>query len=403
MQNRWIALTYIAVAELLALSVWFSASSVALQIDADWHLGPVASAALTSAVQAGFVAGALASSWTGLADRIPGRRLLTASALACAVANGLFVFSGGFAAGILLRFLTGVALAGVYPVAVKLLAEWFPSRRGLAMGMLIAALTAGSALPHLIVFALGSVAWQDVVAASTVCAAAAAGIAGLLLRDSGVRMNPRAVSLSGVSEIVRNRPVMLANHGYFGHMWELYAMWTWLPAFLYASDRFSWRGAARLDAASLGAFVCIGVAGALGAVSAGWAADRFGRTAVAIASLSVSGLCAVGIGWTYRGPVALTLSVAVLWGVSIIADSAQFSVVVTELVPQDLQGSALAFQMAIGFLITVVSINMMPAVVAWLHWKYAMAVLALGPAWGLAAMVRLRRLPEARRLAGGLR
>ncbi|CAB1128313.1 MFS transporter [Candidatus Hydrogenisulfobacillus filiaventi] len=404
-EGRWRALFWITVAELAAMSVWFSASAVAPALERAWQLVPALAPWLTGAVQLGFVAGALIGAATGLPDRVPSRRLFTAAALMAAFANAglLAAGPGTVAAALGLRLLTGAALAGVYPVAVQWVAAWFPRNRGLAVGILIGGLTVGSALPRLLTGLPLLAHWRPVVAGSSLLALLAAAVAWGLAPDPPQAVPPPPFRWDQLGAVLRDRPVMWANTGYWGHMWELYAMWTWLPAFLAAS----W---ARLGSphqvrvwAGLAGFAAIGGAGLAGALAGGWAADRWGRTAATIAALSLSGSMALLIGFTFRAAPLLTLGVALVWGFAVIADSAQFSAAVTELAPEDRRGTALTFQMATGFLLTVASIDL----VAWLRarggWAWAFPPLAAGPLLGLLAMARLRRHPDALRMAGGRR
>jgi MFS family permease len=284
-----------------------------------------------------------------------------------------------------LRWLTGVAIAGVYPIAVKMVATWFERARGLAIGILIAGLTLGSALPQFI-RGLGALDhWQAIVGGASVLA-----VGGGLLVWFSIPDDPRlrfgALQWGALGAILRERPVMLANGGYLGHMWELYAMWTWLPAFLLASWAPALGGARLSAAAAVAAFAIIGLAGAAGALLGGWVADRYGRTFTTIAAMATSGLCALAIGWTFQGPPWLTALLAAGWGASVIADSAQFSASVTELSPPAIVGSAVTFQMAVGFLITILSINLVPVACDALSWRWAFAVLAVGPLLGCVAM-----------------
>ena len=402
---RWRVLLVLGLGELLAMSPWFSASAVAPLLVRGWGLDGLDLPLLTIAVQLGFVVGALLLAATGAADVVSGRILFLAGAGLAAVANlGFAYVASDLVSAIPFRFLTGFALAGVYPVGMKIIAGWFRLDRGLAIGVLVGALTVGSALPYLFraVGIVSGLDWQAVVASASV-----AGILGGVLVASLVPVGPfdeRAprFSLSVARRAFGERSVRLANLGYLGHMWELYAMWTWIPAFFAAS--FAAAGLADPAAASFAAFAVVG-AGGLGCVVAGRIADRIGRTALTMGAMAVSGTSALAIGFLFGAPPALTLVLGIVWGITVVADSAQFSVAITELGPPGTAGSALALQTASGFLLTGVTILFVGLVSATggPGWQVAFALLAVGPAVGIAAMARLRRLPEATRMAGGHR
>jgi MFS family permease len=399
MTERTRALILVAAAELLGMSLWFTASAVAPQIAKEWHLTEATASWLTLAVQIGFVAGTLVSALANLPDVVSPRLLFAVCALLAAVTNALFaIFAHGAVSGIALRFLTGALLAGVYPPGMKVIATWFREGRGFALGVLVGALTFGKASPYL-VNAVGSSSWRVNVGVVSILAAAGGLIILFFVGDGPYALPSQRFDMAQVTAVVRNRGVRLANFGYFGHMWELYAMWTWAPAMIRAS-----LGASGDPAwlAEVAAFVVI-ASGAVGCIAAGRLADRIGRTVVASAAMAVSGVCCGVIGFLYgHSPIAL-LIVAAIWGATVVADSAQFSACVTELSDPRYIGTALTLQTCIGFLITTVSIRLMPVVVAHTTWKYAFAVLAPGPLLGIIAMMRLRRLPEAMRIAQGRR
>ena len=402
--SRWRALFLITVAELLAISVWFSASAVTGALSRQWHLSGTAVTWLTALVQLGFVAGALISATLGLADRFRPRTLMGWGAFGAALTTValLGLPHGGWGAFVL-RALTGACLALVYPVAVQWVARWFPRQRGLAVGILIGGLTIGSALPHLLVGMPLLQNWQGVMAGSAGLALVSWALVLWVVPEHPGPFHPPAFRWNRVGAVLRDQPVMWANLGYWGHMWELYAMWTWLAAFFLASWASHWRGQILIGVVGGASFAAIGLAGLAGALAGGWAADRWGRTRATIGAMGVSGAMALMIGLTYRQAPWLTMLVALVWGFSVIADSAQFSTAVTELSPDALQGSALTLQMAVGFLVTIGSIDL----VGWLQpiigWSYVLMVLAVGPAIGMWAMARLRRRPESLRLAYGRR
>jgi MFS family permease len=387
------------------MSPWFSASAVAPLITEQLSLTGLDLPMLTIAVQLGFVVGALLLAITGAADVLPARGLFLAGALGAAGANlGFAYLADSLGGAVAFRFVTGFALAGVYPVGMKIVTGWFRRERGLAIGILVGALTVGASLPYLF-RALGAVSgldWRAIVAS-----ASAAGVLGGLLVGAWVGRGPFDVAAPRFSLAVARRAfgepsVRLANVGYLGHMWELYAMWTWIPLFFAAS--FTAAGLTDPAIASLAAFLVV-AAGGFGCAGAGLLADRIGRTTLTIGAMAVSGSTAVIIGFLFGAPPALTLVVGVAWGVSVVADSAQFSAAVTELGPPGTAGSALALQTASGFLLTGVTITLVGLLSASdaLGWRLVFALLAAGPLVGIAAMWRLRRRPEAVRMANGHR
>ena len=380
----------IALVLVLAMAVWFSASAVVPALATQWHLSAGAAAWMTAPVQAGFVLGAVGSAVLGLADRIRPHLLVAccaAGAAGCTLVMALF--ADGPLAAVPLRFATGAFLAGVYPVCMKLMASWSPpADRALAMGALIGCLALGSALPHLI-DGLGRLNWRAVLAAAAATAFCAAIVAGALVRSGpqfpagdGIRHSGYALGM------FTDRGPRLVSLAYFGHMWELYALWTWLPAFLIASGTTTTghEGASGIDA-----FLAIGVAGLAGCLLGGWAADRLGRAATAAAALTVSGACCLLSPLFFTAGRPWLLAFTTVWGAAVIADSGVFSTLLSELADCRYVGTALTTQTAIGFLLTIVTIQVIPLTAAVTGWRYAFLPLAAGPMTALPALAALNR------------
>ena len=397
--KRWRVLTLLSIAELLAMSLWFSGSAVVPALKVEWQLSDATAGWLTVAVQLGFVAGTLLSAFLNLPDIINVRYLFFLSALAGALANTAFGYiAGGATLAIGLRFLTGMFLAGVYPPGMKIMATWFRSSRGMALGVLVGALTLGKATPYL-VNSVGSTNWRSNVLFVSLLAVIGGVIVLLFVEDGPFALPAARFDWTQVVKVFRNRGVRLASLGYFGHMWELYAMWTWTPVMIRASLAEQGSSASFAEVAS---FIVIGC-GAIGCVVAGLVADRVGRTLVTSWAMTISGSCCLAIGFAFGAHPVVLLLIAAIWGASVVADSAQFSTCVTELGDPQYIGTALTIQTSLGFLLTTISIELIPQFVKMFGWRYAFALLAPGPFLGVLAMLWLRHLPEAVKIANGRR
>jgi len=387
--RRWRQLILLSLAELFGMSLWLAAAAVGPQFAARWQLSPSQSGWLVTIVQLGFVLGTATTAVLNLADVIPSKRLFAASALAGAAANAALVHAPTYERALVLRLVTGFALAGVYPPAMKMISTWFRSQRGLGIGTVVGALTVGKASPYL-VHAFPGAGIAAVLYTVTGFAVLSAAIVTVGYHDGPYAFPSRPFSWSLVGTVFKEREWRLATGGYLGHMFELYSMWTWAPVFIAASAAASGMatGARTTEIASLVSFLAI-AAGGVGCVWGGLVADRRGREWLVTVAMAASGACAVLIGLTFGRLFWVVAAVAIVWGFFVVADSAQFSALVTESVPAHAVGTALTLQTSLGFLLTMVSIQLVPPAEALVGWRWAFAMLALGPVFGIAAIRRL--------------
>jgi MFS family permease len=383
-------LAVLAMAELLGMSLWFAASAVAPQLSEVWDVDSTQAGWLTTIVQLGFVTGTAVTAALNLADIVPSRLLFASAALAGAIANAAVLSAGGFQSALASRFLTGLFLAGVYPPAMKMISTWFKSQRGLAIGTVVGALTIGKATPYL-VHAIPGVGVRPVVFTASIGAVIAALLVGVGYREGPYPFAARPFSWSLVADVVRVREWRLATGGYLGHMFELYAFWTWIPAFLAASAAaIAAESRPGNEVVSLIAFGTIAVGGA-GCVWGGVTADRIGRERLVTIALAASGTCCLLIGFLFGAQMWVIAPLALVWGFFVVADSAQFSALVTESVPAHAVGTALTIQTSIGFLLTMLPMQIVPTLARQNGWRWSFAILSLGPAAGIWAVRRLVR------------
>ena len=386
-------LATLAIVEFLGMTLWFSATAVTPSLIDHFAMSPARAAWLTMAVQAGFVVGTLASAVANLADILNARVLVFLGATVGALANAAVLWASSGATAIALRFLTGMALACVYPPAMKIAAGWFRERRGFALGILIGALTLGKAFPHLLTAIYGQ-AWREPMLLASGLAIVGGVLSLIVVRDGPFVAATSRFDPHAIRRILASRGARLATFGYLGHMWELYAMWTWIAVLATASFTAAGVGGAAA-AGSLAAFLAIG-SGALGCALAGWFADRLGRARVAIWAMWTSAACAALTCVVFGASPVWFFALSMIWGFAVVADSAQFSALVSEHAPADHVGTALTLQTCLGFLLTIATIEVLPRVAALVGWRWASLLLVPGPVLGIVAMNGLVRRPGSR-------
>ncbi len=402
MTPKFKSLALLAICEVAALSLWFSASAVIPSLRLEFPLTADQASLITNAVQAGFVVGTIISAVLGLADRLDPRRFFMAATLIAAIANASILLLDPTSFGMLVcRFITGACMAGVYPVGMKLATTWAERDMGLLVGALVGAVTLGSHVPHLI-NAFGGLDWRFTIGTASAISLLAALLINLTTIGPNAKPSPPFDPHAAFSSF-KSPALRLANFGYLGHMWELYAMWAWLGVFLDASFSLTLGAVDGAFWARLATFATIGVGGALGCLFGGLFADRLGRTTLTIGAMAISGTCALFTGLLFGANPVLLFAVCMVWGITIVADSAQFSASIAELAPPDRIGTMLTVQTCAGFLLTLATIQIMPYAVDWLGWRFAFALLAIGPFFGVLSMARLRRHPDSIKLAHGRR
>ena len=382
------SITLLIVAEIAAMSLWFVSAAILPDMSRETNLSDGVKAAMSAAVQGGFVIGALVSAVLGLADRFDPRHVLALFAVLAAVVNALMLVATPGVEFVVLRGLTGAFLAGVYPVGMKIAVGWSQRSRGLLVGLLVGGLTLGSAAPHLLSF-LGGADWRVTVAVASVLSVIGALLV-LKTENGPFHSSQSKFDAKVLTEAWTNQSIRRAYGGYLGHMWELYAMWAWISVALAVSFTHQMPQAEAQDLAKITTFVVIGL-GAISCPLAGLVADRIGKAELTIVAMAISGLSAILFALTFGGAIWLTIAIAILWGVFIIPDSAQFSALVADHAPAEKAGSLMTFQTALGFTLTTITVQLTPLIVAKIGWPLLMASLALGPAFGIYSMWQLRR------------
>lgn len=401
-RQKWFSISLLALAEVCALSLWFSATAVIPSLKEAFPISDFQASLFSSGVAMGFVLGTLVSAFLSLADRVSPKRMFTISALIAGSANGLILLADPTSwLVILLRLITGASMAGIYPVGMKMMSTWAKKDAGLLVGLLVGALTFGSAMPHLINTAdLEWLDWKATILGCTILALFSAFLVQFVHLGAPLAKAP-PFRLSLALESWRNKPLRLANFGYFGHMWELYAMWAWIGIFLLESFAKS-NTEPKEFYASLGTFLVIGI-GSVGSILAGRLSDQLGRTTVTMAAMLISGTCAALIGLSFGSSPLLIIMICVIWGITVIADSAQFSTCIIELSPPNILGTMLTIQTCAGFLISLFSIHLTPWMATQFGWEWAFLPLAVGPLLGTIAMGFLRAHPASVQIAHGNR
>ncbi|MHA1472212.1 MAG: MFS transporter [Promethearchaeota archaeon] len=397
-KSKPVILVIISVSLLFSVTVWFSANAIGAQLINLWSLNDIDIAILSMILIIGFVLGGIVSAVFNLPDIFKTTNFYSLYASLSALTNFLAIFSPNFFWFLLFRFLTGFFLAGVYPTAMKLMASWFQKHRGLAVGVLLGALTAGSGLPYIFNI-LGSPEWRLLLIISSILAIIGSSIVFIFITEGPFISHGAKMKLSNLKNIWSKNSIRLANIAYFGHMWELYAFWVWIPIFLKEVFYSTYPSGDATLFFSLGTFLVF-VSGALGNVLGGILADRIGRTKFNILMLIISGSSSIVIGF-FLDNILLALLTAIVWGSTIVPDSPQYSVMITELTDQDYVGTALTAQISIGFGISLISIQILPNFVNLVGWVFGFTFLSVGPLIGIVSLILLRKEPDSIKLGQG--
>lgn len=377
----------VSCAVLLSSTTWLSGTAAAPALQNLWGLSDSQSVWLTSPVQFGFIVGTFLSAWLNLADVFNARHVFLVSALFGALFNALFAwFSNGLPSAVVLRFLTGVTLAGIYPVGMKLVASWFRSGLGWELGVMLGASTAGGALPYLILALSTQFNWRAFLGVASL-ASAVGGLLIIFATSNGPYLRDRA-RFDGrmITKVFQHPPFRCTAFGYFGHMWELLAFWSLMT--FYLSRSFEIRSAFWFDRVPFLVFMAVGM-GAVGCVAGGWVSRRIGERRVALGSLWITALMCALSGLVYDLPPPLLVLFVAVWGIFIVSDSPQFSALAARHCPEGYTGTALAVQNGAGFAVTICSIHFLPWVAGFVGWRWAFSFLTFGPLFGAYHMSRL--------------